>query len=84
MFYVYLLKSCRDGNHYIGSTNDLRRRLAEHNAGKSRATKPRAPFELCYYESYFSESDARTRESQLKKDGRALAQLKKRLLTSLL
>jgi putative endonuclease len=83
MFYVYVLKSQIDGNLYYGSTNDLRRRLSEHNSGQSKSTKMRKPFELRYYEAYFNEKDAKNREWSLKKDGRALAQLKKRLLGSL-
>ncbi len=83
MFYVYVLKSLKDDNLYFGSTNDLRRRLREHNDGKSLSTKGRRPFELRYYEAYFDEVDARTREWSLKKDGRALAQLKRRLDKSL-
>ena len=78
MYYLYILKSKKDGNLYIGSTNDLRRRFSEHNKGKVRSTKSRIPFELRYYESFFSEKDARKREASLKKDGRALAQLKRR------
>ena len=84
MFYVYILKSKKDRNLYIGSTNDLRRRLAEHNSGKNLSTKSRAPFELRYYEAYYSEDDARHRESALKKNGNALAQLKRRISASLL
>jgi putative endonuclease len=83
MFYVYILKSKVDGNLYYGSTNDLRRRLLEHNSGKNRSTKARVPFELRYYEAYFSEKDAKDREWSLKKDGKALAQLKRRLGNSL-
>ena len=83
MFYVYVLKSTKDDTLYIGSTNDLRRRLAEHNAGKARSTAPRRPLTLRYYGAYAKESDARRRESMLKKDGRALAVLKTRLATSL-
>ena len=83
MFYVYVLKSKKDNDCYVGSTNDLRRRLLEHNDGKNQSTKSRRPFELRYYESYFNEKDARNREFQLKKDGRALAQLKKRIFQSL-
>lgn len=79
MFYVYILKSKKDGKLYIGSTNDLRRRFKEHNDGKVHSTKSRAPFELRYYEAYFSEEDARRREHSLKKDGNALAQLKRRI-----
>jgi len=84
MYYVYILKSLKDENLYFGSTNDLRRRLAEHNNGKSLSTKGRRPFELRYYEAYFDEEDARSREWSLKKDGRALAQLRRRLGKSLL
>lgn len=83
MYYVYVLKSTTDGKLYIGSSNDLRRRLLEHNSGKVPSTKARAPFELCYYESYAHEGDARQREAHLKDDGRALAQLKRRISKSL-
>ena len=84
MCYVYLLKSGQDDQQYIGSTNDLRRRLFEHSSGLVRSTKSRRPFTLRYYEAYFSEKDARVREYQLKKDGKALGQLKKRISKSLL
>jgi len=83
MYYVYVLKSQRDDNLYYGSTNDLRRRLLEHNTGKTRSTKSRKPLELRYYEAYFNENDARSREYSLKKDGRALAQLRRRIRESL-
>lgn len=83
MFYLYILKSKKDDNLYIGSTNNLRRRLFEHNNGMTKSTQSRRPFELRYYESYFNESDARHREFSLKKDGRALFQLKNRITKSL-
>jgi len=83
MYYLYILKSQKDDGLYIGSTNDLRRRLSEHNSGKARATMSRRPFELRYYEAYFSEDDARRREASLKKDGRALVLLKTRASESL-
>jgi len=83
MFYVYILKSQKDNNLYFGSTNDLRRRLSEHNSGKVVSTKGRSPLELRYYEAYFEEKDARDREWSLKKDGRALSQLKRRIPESL-
>lgn len=79
MVYVYVLKSRHDGNLYIGSTNDLRRRFQEHNAGKVTSTKDRRPFELVYYEAYKAESDARHREQNLKLRSRAFEQLKKRI-----
>ena len=83
MYYLYILKSARDRKLYIGSTNDLKRRLSEHNSGKEVSTKSRIPFELRYYEAFSSESEARKREYSLKKDGNALTQLKRRLPESL-
>ena len=83
MFYVYILKSAVDNNCYIGSTNDLRKRLREHNCGKVFSTKLRKPFEVVYYEAYKAEKDARKREHNLKLRSRAHAQLKKRIEKSL-
>lgn len=83
MFYVYVIKSRKDGNLYIGSTDDLKRRVKEHNSGEVLSTKNRRPFQLIYYEAYWSEIDARNREKNLKLRSRALAQLKKRIHESL-
>lgn len=83
MFYLYVLKSVKDGNLYIGSTNNLRKRFNLHNEGKVFSTKMRASFELIYYEAYKSENDARKRETNLKLRSRAFAQLKKRIESSL-
>jgi len=49
MFYVYLLKSLKDNELYLGSTNDLVRRLKEHNSKKVDSTSRRAPLKLIYY-----------------------------------
>lgn len=83
MCYVYLLRSRKDGQFYIGSTCDLRRRFKQHNSGEVPSTKTRAPFDLVYYEAYRSERDARHRESNLKLRSKAFAQLRKRLRGSL-
>lgn len=83
MFYVYILRSKKDSQFYIGSTNDLRRRLKEHNEGKVFSTKFRTPFELIYYEAYKIEKDARKRESNLKLRSKAFTQLKKRIIYSI-
>lgn len=83
MFYVYLIKSEKDGFCYTGSTPDLKRRFAEHNKGLVRSTAPRRPFELIYYEAYRSEKDARIREARLKDYKRAYNQLRKRIENSL-
>ena len=84
MFYVYVLKSKRYKELYIGSTNDLKRRLAEHNKGKIISTKKKKPYTLLYYEAYGAESDARRRESMLKLRGQARNQLLLRLKDTLL
>jgi putative endonuclease len=83
MFYVYILKSKKDGQRYTGSTNDLKNRFKEHNNGKVLSTKARRPFELIYYEAYKSDYDARKREKNLKLRSRAFAQLKQRIYESL-
>ena len=66
MFYVYVLKSLKDGKFYTGYTNNLERRFDEHNAGLSKATKHRGPFELVYYEASRNSKDALHRERYLK------------------
>ncbi len=83
MFYVYVLKSLQDEELYIGSTNDLRRRIKEHQNGKSFSTRLRIPFELVYYEAYKNEKDARIREQALKLRGNARRFLKERIAKSL-
>jgi putative endonuclease len=83
MFYVYVIKSKKDGKCYIGSTNDLKRRIMEHNNGESFSTKFRRPFVLVYYESYLSEKDARVREQKLKNYGQGITNLYKRIADSL-
>lgn len=81
MYYVYILKN-QANKLYIGSTNDLRRRLAEHQTGKSFSTRGRI-WVLVYYEAYQAELDASVRERRLKQQGQAMAQLKRRLRQSL-
>jgi len=83
MYAVYILKSVKDQNLYIGSTNNLKRRLAEHISGKVFSTQNRRPFKLVYCELYKSEIDARKREHNLKLRSRALSQLKSRIIHSI-
>jgi putative endonuclease len=51
-FYVYVLKSLKDGNLYVGKTKDLKNRLKRHQKGYIKATKGRLPVKLVYYEAY--------------------------------
>lgn len=79
MFYVYLIKSKKNGRVYTGYTTNLRQGFAEHNSGKSPYTKKNRPFVLVYYEAYFSKLDAQKREQSLKLRTNASAQLRKRI-----
>lgn len=66
MHYVYVLKSKKDGQFYVGYTADLRKRLDLHNKGKVESTRHRRPFELVYYEACLNQEDALHRERYLK------------------
>jgi putative endonuclease len=77
MFYTYVLR-CGDGDLYVGSALDLRKRFAQHRAGRVPATAHRLPVTLEYHEACRSEQKARLREKQLK-TGFGRAYLKRRL-----
>jgi putative endonuclease len=66
MFYVYVIVSISRSYIYVGMTNNPDRRIAEHNTGKERTTKPYAPFKNLLIESFSSRIDARKREKYLK------------------
>ncbi len=70
--FTYILK-CADDTLYIGSTNNLEKRLREHNNSKSGAhyTKIRRPVELVYSEAFETRKEARGREVELKRLTRA-------------
>ena len=64
--YVYVLRSLKDDQFYVGLTRDLPLRLQQHNKGLVTSTKKRTPFELVYWEGCLAESDAAQREKYLK------------------
>lgn len=66
MYYLYILKSLKDDNLYVGTTDDVEKRLEEHNSGKSKSTRLRRPFQLVHKETYETLSEARKREWYLK------------------
>lgn len=66
MFYNYVLKSENGGDLYTGRTNDLKRRLWEHNKGLSPSTKRYRPWKLIYYEACLDGDDSKRREGYLK------------------
>jgi len=75
MYYTYILKNKIDQKLYIGSTNNLKRRLSEHQKQK--------PYSLVYYEAFLSESESRQREKHLKYFGKAYQELKNRIKNSI-
>ena len=79
MHYLYVLLS-EDHKYYVGITNDLERRLEQHNNGFSDFTSKYRPWKLIYYEAYTSEKLAKTRERKLKNHARGFQELKKRIL----
>ena len=61
MNYTYILK-CKDDSLYTGWTNDLKKRITSHNAGKgAKYTKARRPVELVYYEEFQTREEAMKR-----------------------
>ena len=66
MYYVYVLKSEKDEDMYVGYTADLGERIAIHNAGKVKSTQARRPLKLIYYEACLNQKDALRREKYLK------------------
>lgn len=65
-FFVYALKSLKDGRIYVGFTEDLERRIKEHNSGKTSSTKAWTPWLLWYSEKVSTRIEARNREKYLK------------------
>lgn len=68
MYYVYILE-CADGTYYAGCTNNLEKRLKQHNTSKVGAhyTKIRRPVILKYKEFYETLAEARRREAEIKR-----------------
>jgi putative endonuclease len=65
-YWVYVLKSKSHVKSYVGHTNDLERRLVEHNTGKNFYTKRHMPWEIFHKEEFSDASAARIREKFLK------------------
>ncbi len=66
-YYVYIIESQLDQSYYIGQTQDLEKRLNQHNNGLSKYTKRKMPWKLVYFEEFENRSDAMRRESFLKR-----------------
>jgi len=74
MHYCYILLSSKSHTFYFGSTNDLKKRLTEHNSGNVKSTKPHVPWRLVWYSVFLTEKEARDFELYLKSgSGKAFA-----------
>ena len=80
MFYTYIIKSLKDDSYYTGHAEDLKIRLKQHNAGKTRSTKTKTPWQMVYQEAFKTKSEAYRRELQIKKykGGKAFKKLIKK------
>lgn len=60
--FVYILLSEKDKKTYVGSTNNLKQRIEEHQRGLVISTKKRLPLKLIYSESFSTIEEARKKE----------------------
>lgn len=79
MWYVYILRSLKDQHLYIGFTNDLKRRMKEHEHGKNTSTAKRLPIKLESYIAVSTKKQAMELERYFK-TGSGSAILQKRIL----
>jgi putative endonuclease len=85
MYYLYLAQNDATHKVYIGTTNDLKKRLSTHNNGcRKFTTRRNGTWQYIYAEAYRSKDDALNRERKLKAHGTVKYALLKRLKHSLL
>jgi putative endonuclease len=66
MLFVYALQSQQKNFIYVGMTDNIERRLKEHNSGNVRSTKFYRPLKVIYTEPHRTRIEARSREKYLK------------------
>lgn len=66
MYFVYILQSLKDGSYYTGSTEDVEKRLDEHNSGVSKYSSTKCPFKLVWYCAFYEKTKALAFEKYLK------------------
>ena len=69
MFVTYVIYSRELNRYYTGNSNDLERRLKEHNSGRNSATRGGFPWEIVFSEQFQSREEAVQLEFQIKKRG---------------
>ena len=68
--YVYMLKSEKDGSYYVGISENIIRRLKEHNTGKLKRTSKNKPHKIVFKREHANYKEARKHEVWLKKKGK--------------
>jgi len=66
MYYVYILESIKTKKYYTGVTDNLKRRISEHNSGNSEYTAWSGPYNLVWYGAFTNKSKAYKFELYLK------------------
>lgn len=66
IYYVYAIKSIERNYIYVGMTDNLERRIAQHNNKREQTTRPYAPFKIIYTKEFDSRNSARQEEKRLK------------------
>ncbi|MDO8523476.1 MAG: GIY-YIG nuclease family protein [bacterium] len=79
MYYVYILQSQNDKSFYTGVTEDLKRRISEHNSGSNKYSNSKRPFKLVWYSAFLEKKKAYDFEKYLK-SGSGFAFARKRLV----
>jgi predicted GIY-YIG superfamily endonuclease len=79
MYHVYILQSKKDGSYYTGMTEDVEKRLQDHNWHEATYSKSKAPFELVWYCSFKDKKKTLDFEKYLK-SGSGFAFARKRLV----
>lgn len=65
-FYTYIIRCGKTETFYTGTTNNLKKRLEQHDKGRVKYTKDKLPLELVYFEACLNKDDAYRRERYLK------------------
>ena len=79
MFFVYILQSEKDNSLYVGSTENVKKRVAEHNSGASKYSSSKRPYVLKWFCAFPSKQIALRFEKYLKQ-GSGFAFARKHLL----
>lgn len=66
IYFVYILKSEKNGRYYIGSTGNLERRLSEHNSGNTKSLKYLRPLKVVFKKGFIQRKEAIKIEKKLK------------------